>query len=58
MRDAERLPAHGTRARYNSRVARCQCDSCRAENTRYMRRWRDRHPAYGDEAGQQLELFR
>ena len=36
------LPPHGTRARYVSRVAKCRCPRCRAENTRYQRARRDR----------------
>jgi hypothetical protein len=36
----EPIPPHGTRARYNSRVARCRCELCRKANTGYMRMWR------------------
>lgn len=36
------VPAHGSRARYNSRQAdiRCRCSRCTAANTRYIARHR------------------
>jgi len=49
------IPPHGTRARYNSKVAKCRCAGCRDANTGYMRLYRaaGRPPA----GWQQLHLL-
>lgn len=48
-RRSEVVPAHGTRARYNSRRYPCRDKCCREANARYMARYRgtdeDRAPA-------------
>ena len=43
----EPIPPHGTRARYNSRIAGCRCETCREANTRYMRLYRAHPPPAG-----------
>lgn len=51
-----RLPAHGTRERYQHAHRPCSCERCKAANARYVRE-RRRARARAKAAGHQLSIW-